>query len=225
MYAKWERQLAIGENTMRPAQVSVKDSRQRFSFRKRLKEISMFFKGDDEVHRTMRRLANRLKRAGVSYAIVGGMALNAHRYQRTTKDVNVLLTREGFELFRRTHVGKNYTQAGARPKRFIDRANNVTLDVLVTGLYPGTGKPGPIKYPDPAEVSEVIDKIQVVNLATLVQLKLAARRWRDFADVVELIRFNELDESFLEKLHPSVRQDFTECLEEKRREDEYEAQG
>jgi hypothetical protein len=54
-------------------------------------------------------------------------------------------------------------------------------------------------------------------------LKLAARRWRDFADVVELIRFNDLDESFLSRVHPSVHKDFIECLEEKRREDEYDA--
>ena len=41
--------------------------------------------------------------------------------------------------------------------------------------------------------------------------------------MVELIRHNQLDESFGERLHPSVRGDYVECLEEKRREDEYEA--
>jgi cobalamin-dependent methionine synthase I len=61
-----------------------------------------------------------------------------------------------------------------------------------------------------------------VNLPTLVQLKLAARRYQDFADVVALIRANNLDEAFAEQLHTSVRQDYVECLEEKRREDEYE---
>jgi hypothetical protein len=71
-------------------------------------------------------------------------------------------------------------------------------------------------------VSEVIEKAHVVNLVTLVELNLAARRHRDFGDVVELIRFNDLDESFAGRLHPSVRRDYIECLEEKRREDEYE---
>jgi hypothetical protein len=60
-------------------------------------------------------------------------------------------------------------------------------------------------------------------LVALVQLKLAARRHRDFADVVSLIGTHDLDESFAEKLDPSVRGDYIECLEEKRREDEYEA--
>jgi len=61
-----------------------------------------------------------------------------------------------------------------------------------------------------------------VNLPTLVQLKLAARRYQDFADVVNLIRVHNLEESFLTQLHPAVHKDFVECLEEKRREDEYE---
>jgi hypothetical protein len=57
----------------------------------------------------------------------------------------------------------------------------------------------------------------------LIQLKLAEVRPKDFADVIELIRVHDLDESFVERIHPSVRRDFSECLEEKRREDDYEA--
>jgi hypothetical protein len=43
--------------------------------------------------------------------------------------------------------------------------------------------------------------------------------------VVSLICIHNLDESFRERLHLSVRQDFIECLEEKRREEEYEARN
>jgi hypothetical protein len=71
----------------------------------------------------------------------------------------------------------------------------------------------------------VIRNIRFVNLETLIQLKLAARRYQDFADVVSLIRAHDLDESFADRLHPSVRRDYIECLEEKRREDEYEARN
>jgi hypothetical protein len=60
---------------------------------------------------------------------------------------------------------------------------------------------------------------------TLIQMKLAARRHQDFADVVNMIRFNDLDESFTERLHPSVRRDYSECLDEKRRDDEYLARN
>ncbi len=189
----------------------------------RLKEISMFFQGKDEVHKTMRRLVKRLERAGIPYAIMGGMAVNAHKYQRTTGDVDVLLTPEGFADFQKKYVEKNYLRKPGRSRRFVDRLNETEIDFLLTGHYPGSGKPGPISFPDPAKVREEKRTVQVVNLVTLIELKLAATRYRDFGDVVELIRFNDLDESFLEKIHPSVRSDYIECLEEKRREDEYEA--
>jgi hypothetical protein len=196
-----------------------------FNFLKRLKEISLFFQGKDEVHKALRRVTRRLERAGIPYAIVGGMAVNAHKYKRTTADVDLLLTREGLDAFVEKFVTKNYTRKPERLRQFLDRVNKVGVDILVTGLYPGSGKPGPIAYPDPTDVAETIDTVQVVNLLTLIQLKLAARRYRDFSDVVELIRFNNLDEGYLDHLDPSVRSDFIECLEEKRREDEYQARN
>jgi hypothetical protein len=185
--------------------------------------MEQFFRGKDQVHKTLRRLVKGLEKARIAYAVLGGMALNAHRYRRVTTDVDVLLTTDGFEEFTRRFVGKGYEQVEGRPRRFTDRKNGVRLDVLLTGLYPGSGQPGPVAFPDPGQVSERIEGIDYVDLPTLIQLKLAARRWRDFADVVELIRHNNLEESFQDRLHPSVRGDYVECLEEKRREDEYEA--
>jgi hypothetical protein len=189
----------------------------------RLKEIDMFFAGNDAVHQTMRHVVDKLEGAKIPYAIVGGMAVNAHGYRRTTADVDVLMTQAGFAAFRRLFVEAHYETIPGRKRRFLDRTNRVNIDVLVTGLFPGSGKPGPIAYPDPEDVNETIDDVRFVNLATLVQLKLAARRHRDFGDVVELIRFNDLDEAFAARLDESVRGDYIECLEEKRREDEYEA--
>ena len=183
----------------------------------------MFFQGKAQVQKTLKRLVKRLEKANIDYAVLGGMALTVHRYQRTTKDVDVLLSAEGFAEFRQQFVGKHYDPVEGRPRRFTDRTNGVTIDVLVTGRFPGSGRPGPIAFPNPNQVREVIDAIHYVNLPTLIQLKLAARRHRDFGDVVELIRFNNLDESFVRQLDSSVRNDFIECLEEKRREDEYEA--
>ena len=191
------------------------------SFWKGLKEISMFFQGKDEVHKTMRRLVKRLEKAGITYAVVGGMAVYYHRYRRTTDDVDILLTRAGFDAFRKKFVPKCYLPHPDFYKRFIDRVNEVTIDILITGLFPGSGEPGPIAYPNPTESRQPIEKIQIVTLPSLIALKLAARRLQDFADVVNLIRFNTLDESFQTKVHPSVREDFIECLDEKRREDEY----
>jgi len=183
----------------------------------------MFFQGQSPVHQTMSRLAAALETANIPYAIVGGMAVGAHGHQRTTNDLDILLTAAGFAEFRRLFLHTQFDPVPRRPRRFTDRSNGVTLDVLITGRYPGSGQPGPIAYPAPDDVSETIDNKRVVNLVTLITLKLAARRHQDFADVVNLIRVHDLDETFADQLHSSLHRDYLECLEEKRREDEYEA--
>lgn len=193
------------------------------SFSKRLEEIGMFFQKRDRVHQAMRRAARLLDKAGIPYALMGGMAVNAHGAERTTKDVDILLTPEGFERFRTELVGDTYEPVAGRSRRFVDKTNGVEVDILLTGRYPGRGGPGPFAFPDPAEASERIGKIHVVTLRQLIQLKLAARRHYDFGDVVFLIKVHGLDESFAEQLHPSVRRDYFECLDEKRRDEEYEA--
>lgn len=187
--------------------------------------ITMFHKGKDPAHRTLGRLVRRLEKAAIPHAFMGGMAVYAHGHRRLTDDVDVLLTREGLEEFRKRFVPKNYQPVPGRSRRFVDRVTGVIVDVLVTGLFPGFGKPGPIAFPDPLAVRQQIDSIYYVDRATLIELKLAARRHQDFADVVKLIDTHNLDESFVDRLHHSVRKDFIECLEEKRREEEYEARN
>jgi hypothetical protein len=189
----------------------------------RIKDVDMFFQKNDPVHKTMRRTIKNLEKAAIPYALMGGMAVNLHGHRRTTNDVDFLLTADGLAEFKARFVPKHYDAIPQRPRRFRDHKNQVIVDFLVTGLYPGNGRPGPISFPDPAAVCTRVEGFQVIDLPMLMELKLAARRYQDFADVVSLIRAHELDESYRERLHPSVRGDYIECLEEKRREDEYEA--
>lgn len=191
------------------------------NFDQRLREIDMFFSGEAPIYHAMRRLTDLLRQTGISYAIMGGMAVNLHGAERTTKDLDVLLTPEGLRLFRERLVGQEYDQVPGKSRKFVDRQHQVSVDILVTGHFPGHGEPAPFAFPDPGEASEEIHGTRVVTLVHLVQLKLAARRYYDFGDVVFLIRVHGLDEAFADRLHPAVRDDYTECLEEKRREDEY----
>jgi hypothetical protein len=192
------------------------------SFARRLREIDMFFAGNDPIHKTMRRVAELLEKEGIANGLLGGMAVNAHGYRRTTDDVDFLLTTDGLAAFLVLAGSNHFERVTGRSRRFTDGLTGVRFDVVLTGKFPGSGAPGPIAFPDPAEVTEVIDHCRVVTLAKLIELKLAAHRHKDFGDVVELIGVHHLDESFLIKLHPIVHGDFIECLEEKRREEQYE---
>ena len=158
----------------------------------------------------------------IAYAIVGGMAVNAHRHPRTTGDVDFLVRGRGAGCYPAL-VGQGLlVSVAGRSRRFLEPETGVQLDVLVAGHFPGSGEPGPIAFPDPSAVAQVINDLRCVDLKSLIELKLAAHRHQDFADVVNLISVHHLDESFLSQLHQSVHKDFIECLEEKRREDEYE---
>jgi len=66
----------------------------------RLRDISRFVDGIDPVHDSMRKLARVFDEHRIEYVIVGGMAVNAHGYVRTTKDVDFLVRAEGVAVIR-----------------------------------------------------------------------------------------------------------------------------
>ena len=86
--------------------------------------------------------------------------------------------------------------------------------MLITGEYPGDGKPKPIAFPDPT-TAEAGASYRLVSLAQLIEMKLASgmtapHRLKDLADVLELIRAAKLPLSFEESLHPYVREKYRE---------------
>jgi hypothetical protein len=97
-----------------------------------------------------------------------------------------------------------------------DTQTGVKIEFLITGEFPGDGKPKPVSFPDPTAVMVEIEGVQYLNLTTLVELKLASgmtggiNRLKDLADVVELIKTLSLPEEFATKLDPYVRDKFLE---------------
>ena len=174
-----------------------------------LMEGSMHFEKESAVFRTMREIARRLDELGIPYAVVGGMALFQHGYRRFTEDVDILVTKEALATIHEKLEGLGYLPPFQGSKNLRDTDNGVRIEFIISGGYPGDGKPKPITFPDPAQVSTVIDGVRVVNLPTLIQLKLASGtapgRRKDLGDVQELIRMMNLPESFAEQLDPSVR--------------------
>lgn len=169
----------------------------------------------DAVYESLREIAARLDRLSVSYAIVGGMALVAHGYRRTTEDVDVLVTPEGLKTIHESLVGLGYRPVHEKSKHLRDTRTGVRIEFIISGQYPGDGKPKPVAFPDPSAVAVDIDSVRYASLPTLIQLKLASGmtspgRLRDLADVQELIRVLKLPDAFAEKLHPYVREKFAE---------------
>ena len=171
--------------------------------------------GQADVQRALERLVRELDALEVPYAIVGAMALNEFGYQRTTADVDVLLTPSGLAAFKTHRLGRGYVEKFAGSRGLRDTEHGVDIDVVLTGGFPGDGKPKPVAFPDPAVAAQRGARVALLPLSTLIELKLASgltapHRLRDLADVQELIRIQRLPRTFVAELNPFVRDKFLE---------------
>lgn len=180
-----------------------------------VRECSNFFMGTSNVHGALIKLAAILDQANIPYAIAGAMALNEYGYRRATTDVDVLLTRDGLAALKTQVLGRGYLEKFPGSKGLRDTEHNVVIDVLLTGDYPGDGKPKSVQFPDPAQIARRGSIAAFLPLATLVEVKLASgisapHRLKDLSDVLELIKAAKLDRALVDLLDASVRQKYLE---------------
>src|SRR5436305_4129022 len=114
-----------------------------------LKEGSMHFEGQSAVHKALARITKRLDELGIPYAVAGGMALFFHGYRRFTEDVDILVTPEGLQAIHRALEGMGYLPPFEGSKNLRDTDSGVRVEFIVTGEYPGDGKPKPVAFPNP----------------------------------------------------------------------------
>lgn len=183
-----------------------------------LDRAGAYFMGESPVQNAANEIARLLDEAGIPHAIAGALCLGAHGVVRTTDDVDILVSREGLERFKSLWLGRGYVNIRPGGKAVRDTVRDVKIDFLLTGDYPGDGRPKPIAFPDPSAVAIPAGRLKVVDLPRFVELKLAwgmtaPHRLQDLADVIRLIEKRALPRVFAEGLHPWVRQKFEELWE------------
>ena len=181
----------------------------------RLRESSMHFQREGPVFGALNNITKRLDGLGIPYAVVGGMALFFHGFERYTTDVDLLVTPENLKLIHEKLEGLGYLPPFAGSKQLKDTQLGVKVEFLVTGQFPGDGKPKPLPFPDPVDVAIEIDGVKVVRLTTLIDLKLASGmtntgRINDLGDVQRLIETLDLPLDLSEKVSPYVREKYLE---------------
>ncbi|WP_394794350.1 nucleotidyltransferase family protein [Armatimonas sp.] len=182
-------------------------------------EGGRFFEERSAVQMALRRITARLTELEIPYVVVGGMALFAHGFRRFTEDVDILVTAGGLERAHTALEGKGYRPPFEGSRHLRDTEQGIRIEFLVTGQFPGDGKPKPVAFPDPDAVALERAGIRFLNLPALVELKLASGmtgsgRLKDLADVQELIRALALPREFVEKLHEYVQAKFSELWED-----------
>jgi hypothetical protein len=173
-----------------------------------------YFMGEGTLQGTLAQVSSDLERRGIDYMVIDAIALMAYGYPRFTEDIDLVLTREGLEEFHRELIGLGYAPAfpGAK-KRLRSTRDNVPIEVIVAGEYPGDGLPKPVSFPTPSDASVEIDGVRVVTLEKLIELKLASGmtapdRLKDLADVQELIKVRSLTADLAERLNPYVQNQY-----------------
>jgi hypothetical protein len=180
-----------------------------------IEEAGRFFMGDSKVQRSARKVVRLLEEDEIPYALIGAMALNVYGYVRATVDVDLLLTREGLEAFKKKHLGLGYVPKFSGSKGLRDTEHGVAIDVVLAGEYPGDGLPKPVVFPDPASATVRVEETELLPLPRLLELKLASgisapHRLKDLADVLETIRALQLPAELVEELNPYVQEKYRE---------------
>lgn len=180
-----------------------------------LRQGSMHFDEKNAVHAALREITSRLRQLNIPFALVGAMAMFHHGFRRFTEDVDLLVTPESLAAIHRELEGLGYLPPFPGSKQLRDVSNGVRIEFLVSGGYPGDGKPKPVSFPDPNGHTIEVKGIPVLRLPELIEIKLASGmtspgRLKDLADAQELIRVLHLPADFSDQLNPYVRGKFIE---------------
>ena len=161
--------------------------------------------GTSGVVQTARTAVATLAAHDIPHLIVGGVAVQEHGYPRVTIDVDIVVpdVLEAVE-FLTADLNGPFARVKGCKDRVEDRRNGVQVDLLPAGKVVKRGCKVP--FPQPTAATE---KLQIVELATLLSLKLDSsahsplRRLRDKTDVVELILRRKLPRDL--PVDPAVR--------------------
>ena len=191
-----------------------------------LAEADAYFMGRSRLHDAARKLARIFEHDRIPYAISGAIALGVYGRVRLTEDVDVLIRSEDLARFKQNWLGRGYVEVAPGRKAVRDTRNNVKIDFLIAGDYPGDRKPKPVIFQDPATQIEHTDGFRLLSLETLLELKLASgmtapHRGQDLVDVMELIRARKLPRDHADRLDVYVRSKYLELWELAQRSDDY----
>jgi hypothetical protein len=157
-----------------------------------------------------------LKGADVAHALVGGVAVCLHGYQRNTTDLDLLVRSNDADNIRRVLLEAGYEWDDQRVE--FRSPDGIPVQFVIAGERAGKGSE--VRLPDPADadITTQIEGLPVLALPRLIDSKIACgeanlrRTHRDFADVVELIAHHHLSSSYARYLHKSLRPTFKELV-------------
>jgi hypothetical protein len=170
--------------------------------------------GSSSLTNTMRKAVRVLAEGGIPSLVVGGYAVQENGYARFTSDVNIVVpnvaaARERLSI-------NDFRENPGSSMTLTDRYSQIEVDLLPGG---GSIGPGPLPLPLPTVVST---QPTFADLRILIEIKLSrylgspASRLKDLADVVELMKINDVPRD--SPLHEAILPTFLKTWDDLRQE-------
>jgi hypothetical protein len=179
--------------------------------------------------RVVQSIDHVLAAMGCPALLAGSWAVWRHGYLgRVTQDADIVLPADRVDEFLQVAALSGFDiltpTAGGWPKAR-HRNTGIQVDILPERARPGMkDAPAPTLIRHPEEMGGVVGRLTYLPLPELIELKLAAGRQRDLADVVELIAVNpeQTDgvRQHLAGIHPQYVDAFNRAVEQARRQAE-----
>jgi hypothetical protein len=177
----------------------------------------------EKVRDRLLRATAALRQAGIEYAVAGGNAVAIWVAQvdeaavRNTRDVDILIRRSDLERVTKALTGAGFVyRHTAGVDLFLDGAQASARDavhILFAGEMVRAEEPA--ANPDVTE-SEEGAEFRVMNLESLVRVKLTALRTKDRTHLLDLLELGLIDESWCARLPPALAERLRQILRDPR---------
>lgn len=184
--------------------------------------------GIEKVKDRLRRAAGALEAAGIEYAVIGGNAVAAwvsrvdDSVVRNTRDVDILVRRadmprivpvmEGAGFIHRT---VSILGGKGRIERFLDGPGaKVREGVHLIFADEKVNEESIEPSPSVSEVDPTHQNFRLIDLLALVTMKLTSYRRKDQVHLLDMIEIGQLDESWLPRVPPALRQRLQDLLDD-----------
>lgn len=179
--------------------------------------------------RVVRAIDRVLAAIGAEAVLGGGWAVWRHGFfGRMTQDIDIVLPADVVDEFVRVASVSGFEilpQPAGRWPKLLHKDTDVKVDILPEGARPGTSShSAPTTIPHPGILGARAGSLRYIHLPGLVELKLAAGRGRDEADVIELLRAApeqaDVIRQHLSGVHPNYVAEFDRLLERAREQED-----
>lgn len=145
----------------------------------------------NEVHNAIDILTKLFEENNIDFIIVGGTASFIHGYNRTTEDIDIIVSSSDKNKIEKLPVGyvKELSKGSFRKFKIHD-VKSLYLEIIYTGDTFGNKQiPELNKFNRKGK--------HLISLKDLIIMKLEAGRFQDIADVSKLIEKNKLSKDFI----------------------------